>query len=137
MKQVTMSLIKIFVSCLIYGALALSTASAQQANFSLQSKILGETRKVIVHLPEAYDANHKDGYTVIYMLDAGNDDALTAEAAGAHHTAGIMPEVMVVAIENIRRGYDFTPPYEMAGRGDDRQNGNGDKFLAFIRHYID
>jgi predicted alpha/beta superfamily hydrolase len=133
MKNIRMSFINLFVFCFVFGVFGLSIASAQKASFSLKSETLGETRKMIVHLPEAYDVKHKDGYSVIYMLDAGNDDALTAKTARELNKAGIMPRVIVVAIENIRRGYDFTPPYEMFGRGDDRKKGNADKFLAFIK----
>ena len=85
-----MSLFKIFVFYFIYGAFGFNSASALEANFSLKSEILDETRKIIVHLPETYDAKHKNGYTVIYMLDAGNDDALTAETARKLNTAGII-----------------------------------------------
>lgn len=128
MKSISLILIKIIAVCLF----GIGNGSAQEANFDLRSEILGENREIIVHLPEGYDADSKQGYPVIYMTDAGNDDALTAKTAHEHYLAGIMPKVIVVAIENIRRGYDFTPPYEMLGRGDDRIEGNGDKFLAFI-----
>lgn len=127
------SLFKACTLFLIYGILGINSALALTENFSLKSEILHETRRIVVHLPEGYDDKYKNGYSVIYMLDAGNDDVLTAKTAKQLNTAGILPKVIVVAIENIRRGYDFTRPYDMFGRGEERKKGNGDKFLAFIK----
>lgn len=102
-------------------------------NFTIKSKVLDEERKIIVHLPKGYDATSIDAYSVIYMLDGGNYDMLMAKVADSLFAANKMSKVIVVGIENIRRGYDFTPPYEKYGRGDIRKNGNGDKFINFIK----
>jgi len=133
MSNFQQSFIKLPLLCFIVSLFSIHSALAQDANFTLNSEILGESRNIIVHLPEGYDSNQQKKYPVIYMLDAGNDDVLMAETVTSGHRAGNMPEAVVVAIENIRRGFDFTPPYEAFGRGDKRQYGNGDKFLSFIK----
>lgn len=134
MTKFATSIVKILLFCLVYGALSITSARAEQVNFTIRSTLLNETREIIVHLPEHYDPNAKDGYPVIYMLDGGNDDELTAQAVRAHHAAKIMPEVIVVAIPNIRRGFDFTPPYITLDQDGKNTPGNGDKFLAFIKN---
>ncbi|MFT7560059.1 MAG: putative alpha/beta superfamily hydrolase [Flavobacteriales bacterium] len=138
--------IKRYTFLLIPGILSANTALSdtvfsntdflETEKFSLKSEILKETRNMIIHLPEGYDNTNKNRYSVIYMLDAGNDDTLTATIASQLHTAGIMPKVIVVAIKNIRRGYDFARPYDMSGRGDERRKGNGENFSEFIKREL-
>jgi len=107
-------------------------AMASQNDFSIKSSILSETRNIKVHLPADYDSKPDDKFAVIYMLDAGNDDQLAAQTALKLAEDDLMPPVIIIAIENIRRGFDFTPGYLKMGRGDNRKAGNGDKFLDFI-----
>ena len=126
MYKFSISIVKLFLFCLVSGAVSASSALAQQDNFSIQSEILQETREIVVHLPENYDPENKDGYPVLYVLDADHD----------YYTAKIMSEMIVIAIKNIRRGYDFAPPsitFEMDG---EQVSGNGDKFLAFIKNEL-
>ncbi len=129
MKAIFKSLI--FFSCLI-ASVSFSIASAKNANFSLESAILSETRELVVYLPEGYDKKSQKPYDLIYMLDAGNDDVLMADTTKKLHHDGFMPKVIIVAIKNIRRGFDLTPPYALSGRGEMRKKGNGDHFAAFI-----
>lgn len=113
----------------VYGAV-------EHADFTIKSEILGEDRKIIIHLPKDYDTTSKDEYSVIYMLDGGNFDDLMAEVADSLFVTNNIPKVIVVGIGNIRRGFDFTPPYEQSGRGDNRKTGNGDKFISFIKEEL-
>ncbi len=133
--------VKVFLVGLI--AVAVSTASAlAQQDFSIQSEILQETREIVVHLPENYDPENKEGYPVLYMLDAGQGnhdgghtyDEIVAQIAREHYKAKIMPEVIVIGVKNIRRGYDLLPHHTSTERDGKQVFGNGDKFLAFIEN---
>lgn len=142
------SFVKIFLFCLVSWAVsappALAQASAQQDNFSIKSEILQETREIVVHLPENYDPDSKEGYPVLYMLDAGQGnhdgghtyDEIVAQIAHEHYKAKIMPEVIVIGIKNIRRGYDLLPPFVSLELDGKQVFGNGDKFLAFIENEL-
>ena len=138
------SFVKIFLFCLVSGAVSAPSALAQQDNFSIKSEILQETREIVVHLPENYDPENMDGYPVLYMLDAGQGnhdggqtyDEIVAQIAREHYKAKIMPEVIVIGVKNIRRGYDLTPHF-ISREWDGKQVfGNGDKFLAFIKNEL-
>lgn len=106
----------------------LNIAAAENADFTIHSKILNEVRDIKVYLPENYDEHSKVGYNVIYMLDAGNDDALVAHTVNKLSAKELAPSSIVVAITNIRRLYDFTPPHaQFQGK-----KGNAQQFLTFI-----
>jgi len=131
------SFIKIFLFCLVSGAVSAPSALAQQDNFSIQSEILQETREIVVHLPENYDPGSKEGYPVLYMLDADHEaDEIAARTAGEYYKAKMMPEVIVIAINNIRRGMDFLPHFISVDRDGKQVFGNGGKFLSFIKNEL-
>lgn len=111
-------------------------ALAETQNFSLNSKILNETRNIVVHLPDGYDEKSKQKYSALYMLDEGNDDVLTAKTVRNLHVSSGFPSLVVVAISNIRRAYDFMSPHELYGSGADKVKGNGDSFAAFIKEEL-
>jgi len=83
--KISTSIVKIFLFCLVSGAVSVPSALAQQDNFSIQSEILQETREIVVHLPENYDPENKDGYPVIYMLDADHEDDEIAARYGKNN----------------------------------------------------
>ena len=84
MFKFSTSIVKIFLFFLVSGAVSDPSALAQQDNFSIKSEILQETREIVVHLPENYDPDSKEGYLVIYMLDADHEaDEIAARTAGA------------------------------------------------------
>lgn len=137
MKRVSTSIVKIFLFCLVSGAVSVPSALAQQDKFSIKSEILQETREIVVHLPENYDPDSKEGYLVIYMLDADHEaDEIAARTAGAYHQAKMTPDVIVIAIENIRRGIDFLPHHTSAELDGKTVFGNGGNFLAFIKNEL-
>lgn len=125
-------MLKLFLVCVICSYTFLSLAIAQDGSFSINSDILQESRQIIVHLPEQYDPKKAGGYGVIYMLDGGNDDRLTAQTAQKYYNSNLMPEVIVVATRHKQRGYDFTPPYKTVDRMTPVTHGNGANFLKFI-----
>ena len=70
---------------------------------SVESKLLNETRKLLIKLPKDYDTSDK-AYPVIYRLDGDMD--LFIETAGAiqrlTYREEVLPEVIIVLIV---RGY--------------------------------
>lgn len=77
---------------------------------SIDSKILNETRKILVKLPKDYHSSEK-AYPVIYRLDG--DLNLFIITAGVvqrlTYWEELMPEHILVVIENIDRNRDMMP----------------------------
>lgn len=77
---------------------------------SLESEVLNETRNLLVKLPKDYHSSDK-AYPVIFRLDG--DDDLFVETAGVvqrlSYREELMPEVILVLIENTHRNRDMMP----------------------------
>ena len=81
---------------------------------SIQSKILGEKRKIWVHVPDSGPQGlyAKQYFPVVYLLDG---DAHFASVTGMIHQLSsvngntICPQMIIVAIPNTRRSWDLTP----------------------------
>lgn len=65
------------------------------------SSVLGDTRELIVHLPERYDEEPTRRYPVIYVLNGSSQDVHTASTAALMARLGLMPELIVVGVPNI------------------------------------
>ena len=102
----------------------------------MQSQVLGEARDFIVHLPASYSAEPQRRYPVLYVLDGTSQDGHTARTAAMLAREGVMPEIIIVGLPNVRggRNRDYTPPFirqdtTVAGS----PMGRGDHFLAFLK----
>ena len=103
--------------------------------FRIESAILGQTRKVLVHLPASFSKSAPPRrYPTIVVLDGEwlLRSVLTTSDLLAEE--GQIPESVIVAIENVddHRGrvHDLTPPgLSVSGSG---KNEGGDRFLDFI-----
>jgi len=77
---------------------------------SVESKVLNENRGIIVNLPKDYNNSNKS-YPVIYRLDG--DLHLFLETVGTInrlvYMEELMPEMIVVMIENTNRNRDMMP----------------------------
>ena len=110
---------------------------------TIESTILNEQRRLLIHVPEGSDENvfTKKTYPVLYLLDGGGHFNSTV---GMLHQLSkingntICPEMIVVGILNTNRTRDLTPykttpaetpmlPPQMAA-----QTGGGDNFMAFV-----
>jgi len=111
---------------------------------SVQSKIIGENRKIMVYVPND-DSNSKT-YPVIYLLDG--DAHFTSVVGMIEHLSSnaIIPQMMVVAIPNTNRTRDLSPTKAepnppMVSEALSEQSGGGKNFLSFIEKelfpYID
>ena len=107
---------------------------------SLKSDILGETRKIWVHLPQNYQEGKK--YPVLYVLDGpGHFHSVTGliERLSANGTA-VLPKMIVIAIPNTNRSRDLIPTHAdvdyRTGNKLQYESGGGSAFLDFIEHEL-
>jgi predicted alpha/beta superfamily hydrolase len=131
-----------FRSLALHAILILALASAASAadpvlphqTFTIESKVLGETRRINVYTPPGYEkANSR--YPVLYMPDGGVDEDFphVTTDVDASIRAGEMRPVIVVGIENTERRRDMTGPTDVES---DRKIavhvGGSANFRAFI-----
>lgn len=104
---------------------------------SIQSNILGEQRKIWVHVPNG--ANQK--YPVVYVLDGdGHFSSVVGMIQQLSSVNGntICPKMIVVGIRNTDRTRDLTPthvdadPSMMLDSIFAKTSGGGENFIAFI-----
>lgn len=105
---------------------------------SLQSGILGEQRKVWVHVPDGA-SNSKDRYPVVYVLDGDGHFSSVVGMIQQLSTGGNsnVPKMMVVAIPNTDRTRDLTPTHVDAeppfmDSASSKTSGGGENFIAFM-----
>ena len=129
---------KIFIALSIFSTLGIAQtrpATDSLVRTEFYSKILGENRRVLVHLPLNYTKEPTKKYPVMYILDGGNQDIHTSDKIAALAGAEIIPECIIVGILNTQtsRNRDQTPPF-MQTETDDLASplGKGDQFLSFI-----
>ena len=108
-----------------------STTSTGFQTKTFYSKILGEKRKINIQLPARM--NQFDNYPVIYLLDG---EAHTQMVAGQvqylSESYKIIPNVIVVAIQNTDRMRDLTPSKDT----NVKNSGGGEKFIQFIKQEL-
>lgn len=109
---------------------------AMGETFTIESRILGETRRINVYLPAMYAASSDARIPVLYMPDGGiGEDFL--HVAGLVQVSvgnGTMRPFLVVGLENTARRRDLTGP---TGSPEDRSIapvvGGSAAFRRFIR----
>jgi predicted alpha/beta superfamily hydrolase len=115
--------------------LASLVAGPQPDTFTIESKILGQTRRVFVHLPQSYAKSAQSRrYPTIVVFDGRYVMEPVVMMSDILSRNGQMPESVIVAIENTDdydgRVHDLTPPgLSVSGSG---LNEGGDRFLDFI-----
>ncbi len=103
---------------------------------SIQSKILGEQRKIWIHVPDG--ANQK--YPVVYLLDGdGHFSSVVGMIQQLNSINGntMCPKMIVVGIPNTDRTRDLTPTHidadlPMMDSVSSKTSGGGENFIAFI-----
>ncbi len=103
---------------------------------TLDSKVLGEKRAILVHLPVGYNIT-TDSYPVLYLLDGKEHFMHAAGLADFLGTRGAAPQMIVVAIVNTDRVRDFSHTKETKGINLEKMAGGGaEKFLSFIEQEL-
>lgn len=113
-------------------------AEAQQPvtlgeSFALDSKVMGETRPVVVWTPPGYTAGGR-ACPVLYLTDAERQFAHTVTTVEFLARNGRMPPMIVVGIFNTDRTRDLTPYRDRDDETDGpmASAGGADRFLQFI-----
>lgn len=97
----------------------------------IDSEILSESRKLLVHLPKDYDSNLDKRYPVLFALDATSHDQDVLNAANVLCSAELLTQMIIVGIINKDRKKDLTPNYIMK-EDDPSKIGDGMAFLEFL-----
>ncbi|MEW6734321.1 MAG: alpha/beta hydrolase-fold protein [Acidobacteriota bacterium] len=84
--------------------------------FTIDSKLLGETRRINIYLPPGYRESKDANFPVLYMPDGGmGEDFLhIAGLVQVSVVNGTMRPFLLVGIENTQRRRDLTGPTENA-----------------------
>jgi predicted alpha/beta superfamily hydrolase len=125
--------------------LAVSLAAQQpQPNvpipIQLESKILGETRNILVRTPATYGTGAQS-YPVLYLTDGDRQIDHLSALVDFLVREGRMPETILVGITNTDRTRDLTPT-RVASQTFERQqfntptSGGADRFLDFIAQEV-
>ncbi len=129
---------KIFIALSVFSTIVIAQtrpATDSLVRTEFYSKVLGENRRVLVHLPLNYIKEPTKKYPVMYILDGGNQDIHTSDKIAVLAGAEIIPECIIVGILNTQtsRNRDQTPPF-MQTETDDLTSplGKGDQFLSFL-----
>lgn len=103
-------------------------------SISLDSKVIYESRKLNIYLPDGYNNNTDKEYPVIYLLDGSLDKDFipTVGLVKLLATKGYEKSI-VVGIESSNRTSDFTFPTKVANElSGFPPSGNSKKFIEFI-----
>ncbi|MEP1035541.1 alpha/beta hydrolase-fold protein [Ekhidna sp.] len=93
----------------------------------IESKILKETRPILISKPTGYDYS-EDSYFVVYVLDGNINTAFTTGICELLYQSGY-PKLLVVGIPNTNRARDLTPSSD---NHDAISGGSADNFLSFL-----
>ena len=121
---------------LVLAVLASQLHAQQPSRATIDSKILGEARSVLIRTPASY-ATGARSYPVLYLTDGDRQLPHTAATIDFLTREGRMPEVILVGITNTDRTRDLTPTHVDQTALDGQQfrfptSGGADKFLSFI-----
>ncbi len=132
------------IIALLFFLIGINQATAQEAaeqivigtKLILHSNSLNEDREYWVSLPDSYDnegASYKK-YPVLIVLD-GNAHFRSVTGMVNYMSSGYngnvrIPEMIVVAVQNVNRRRDFTPDKIITRREND--SGGGENFLRFL-----
>ncbi len=126
-------------AALVLAALTLAwPAMAQQplslgTAYELDSKVMAESRRVIVWTPPGYDAG-RFRVPVLYVTDAQAQFAHTVTTVEFLSRNGRIPPMLVVGLFNTDRTRDLTPYKDGTPQSDTQlpTAGGADRFLTFI-----
>jgi len=124
----------ILILAFVSSASAATEPVLPHQTFTIDSKVMHETRRINVYTPPGYEKGGR--YPVLYMPDGGVEEDLphVTTDIDAAIRAGEMRPVIVVGIENTERRRDMTGPTQVeADRKIAIHVGGSASFRAFIR----
>ena len=142
------TIILMAVACLLAVSMPVTAAALNGENaaplvigetFTVESKILGETRRINVYLPPVYAESTGARLPVLYMPDGGiaEDFLHVAGLVQVSVGNGTMRPFILVGIENTERRRDMTGPTENAqDKKIAPRVGESATFRAFIRREL-
>jgi len=93
---------------LLLLASVLPAAATGPDPLEIASAVLGETRRVEVHLPASYAWATERRYPVLYLLDGQKNGGHAVASSAFLAAQGQLPELIVVSVESTVRVRDFT-----------------------------
>ena len=107
---------------------------------TIPSKVLGEERTILVSTPPTYDQSSQR-YPVLYMADGGAHLTHTRGTVDFLARLGLMPQVIVVGVNNTDRTRDLTPTHVASRTINGRvfenpTSGGASKFLDFFEQEL-
>ncbi len=110
-----------------------SLSEKRRDHISIESRLLGETREILVHLPVGYEGSD-EAFPVVYITDAEAHMDHTSATAGFLYNQHLMPKVIIVGVVNTNRNRDLRPtPADQQGDGVDT---GADRFLQFFEQEL-
>jgi predicted alpha/beta superfamily hydrolase len=130
-------------ACLLWLAFGASHAGEPITigeTVTIPSKILGEERTILVSTPPTYDQSSQH-YPVLYMTDGGAHLTHTRGTVDFLARLGLMPQVIVVGVNNTDRTRDLTPTHVASRTANGRvfespTSGGAAKFLDFFEQEL-
>jgi predicted alpha/beta superfamily hydrolase len=147
MRNLTLLLLT-FVSCIqLYGQQSEILSTKMKSDLvigdriTVDSKVLTEERIINVYLPEGYHPDSSQSYPVIYLLDGSKHEDFIHIAGivqfGTYPWINLLPQSILVGIENVDRKHDFTfPTTNKKDKKDFPTTGGSDKFIRFIKEEL-
>jgi predicted alpha/beta superfamily hydrolase len=107
---------------------------------TIPSKILGEERTILVSTPPGYEQSSGQ-YPVLYMTDGGAHLTHTRGTVDFLARNGLMPQVIVIGVNNTDRTRDLTPTHVASRTINGRvlespTSGGASKFLDFFEQEL-
>ena len=126
--------------CLVIGFVHAGEPITIGETITIESKILGEERIILVSTPPGYDQSAQS-YPVLYMTDGGQHLTHTRGTVDFLARNGLMPQVIVVGVNNTDRTRDLSPTHVARRTIDGRvfenpTSGGAPKFLDFFEQEL-
>ncbi len=126
--------------CLALGSVWASEPITIGERVTIESKILGEERVILVSTPPGYEQT-TERFPVLYMTDGGAHLTHTRGTVDFLARNGLMPQVLIVGVNNTDRTRDLTPTHVASRTIDGRTfdsptSGGASKFLDFFEQEL-
>ena len=122
----------------LFSSIYAQNTTERLSSFQITSEILNETRSCLLSLPASYSENTDKEYPLLILLDGRAHFSVAVEISdflsSSNLRHGIIPEIIIVAIENVDRERDFTHTKLQTTR--ENTMGGGRNFLAFIEQEL-